>query len=425
MLIAINLTKPIARLVAILATAAAGVLLGALALQQVVVGVLVDERVAVPRPWLEAGLRYAPASAPLLARLAESQMAEGEVDFANCEAHARRAANLSPWDYRHQLLLASIEEAKGDRAAAEPYLRTALTLAPRYTEVHWRMANLLVRQGRVSAALAEFRLATAADRSLLPATFDLIWYASGHKLGALTAAMPDDAPSEMALAQFLFKQGAVPEALRMFREIDYNQRRALPESAALIEGLIARGNVDLARSLWAELISPNQSLPPLSNGSFENDVVTNLSHFDWAIRPSEYLRPAIDAATAHDGARSLRLEFTGRDTLRLNGEVKQLVVVRPQARYRLEFYVKARDFASPEGPRLAIAHSRTGAEVAVSAPIAEGSYDWQRVTLDFAAPADWGGLILTLKRIPKFSYDEPTRGTLWLDDFKLTELSNR
>ena len=87
--------------------------------------------------------------------------------------------------------------------------------------------------------------------------------------------------------------------------------------------------------------------------------------------------------------------------------------------------MKARDFVSPEGPRLVIAHSRTSAEIARSAPIAEGIYDWQRVTLEFVAPADWGALLLTIKRTPKFSYDEPTRGALWLDDFTLSELNDK
>src|SRR5581483_8255125 len=106
-------------------------------------------------------------------------------------------------------------------------------------------------------------------------------------------------------------------------------------------------------------------------------------------------------------------------------EIKQLIVVQPQARYRLEFYVRARDFDSPEGPRLTIAHSRTGAEIAASAPLAQGSYDWQLVRLEFAAPADWGALVISLQRQPKFSYDEPTRGTLWLDDFTVTEVSSK
>lgn len=425
MILNITLDKHAARFMLMLATAAVCALLGALALQQAINGILIDERVAVPHEWLAAGLRYAPNSARLLARLAETELAEDDVDLASCEARARRAANLSPWDYQHQLLLASVEEAKGDRAAAEQYLRAARELAPNYTEVHWRLANLLVRQGRVAPALVEFRKVTAADRSLLPATFDLIWYASGRKAEALAAVTANDAPAQIILAQFLFKQAAIADAVKVFRAMDSQARRSLPESAALIDGLIARGNVDLARDLWLELVDQNQpsTAPLVWNGDFETDTANGLAQFDWAINPSDYLRAIIDRATSHGGSRSLRLEFTGRDTLRLNGEIKQLVVVRPQSRYRLEVYVKARDFVSPEGPRLVVAHSRTNTEIARSAPLAEGSYDWQRVTLEFVAPADWNALLLTIKRIPKFSYDEPTRGALWLDDFTLSELN--
>jgi tetratricopeptide (TPR) repeat protein len=424
MILNITLDKRTARFMLMAATAAVCALLGALALQQAINGILIDERVAVPREWLAAGLRYAPNSARLLARLAETELAEDDVDLASCAARARRAANLSPWDYQHQLLLASVEEARGDRAAAEQYLRAARELAPNYTEVHWRLANLLVRQGRVAPALAEFRKVTAADRALLPATFDLLWYASGRKVEALAAVTADEAAAQIVLAQFLFKQAAIADAVKVFRAID-NQARRLPESAALIDGLVARGNVDLARDLWLELAGQNQPSPaPLVwNGDFETDSANGLAQFDWAITPSDYLRAIIDPATSHGGSRSLRLEFTGRDTLRLNGEIKQLVVVRPQSRYRLEFYVKARDFVSPEGPRLVVAHSRTNTEIARSAPLVEGSYDWQRMTLEFVAPADWNALLLTIKRIPKFSYDEPTRGALWLDDFTLSELN--
>src|SRR6185295_891816 len=125
MILNIALDKRSARFMLMAATAAVCALLGALALQQAINGILIDERVAVPREWLTAGLRYAPNSARLLARLAETELAEDDVDLASCAARARRAANLSPWDYQNQLLLASVEEAKGDRAAAEQYLRAA------------------------------------------------------------------------------------------------------------------------------------------------------------------------------------------------------------------------------------------------------------------------------------------------------------
>jgi len=30
-------------------------------------------------------------------------------------------------------------------------------------------------------------------------------------------------------------------------------------------------------------------------------------------------------------------------------------------------------------------------------------------------------VLISIKRKPKFSYDEPTRGTVWFDDFSLKE----
>ena len=63
------------------------------------------------------------------------------------------------------------------------------------------------------------------------------------------------------------------------------------------------------------------------------------------------------------------------------------------------------------------------AQVAVSDPISAGSNDWQPVTLDFTAPPWAGTLLISIRRIPKFSYDNPTTGTIWFDDFALVEAS--
>ena len=66
---------------------------------------------------------------------------------------------------------------------------------------------------------------------------------------------------------------------------------------------------------------------------------------------------------------------------------------------------------------------------ATSSPVAGDEQGWQRLTMEFVAPesadkAATGGQILTLtiSRKPKFSYDEPTRGTVWFDDFTLREV---
>ena len=90
-------------------------------------------------------------------------------------------------------------------------------------------------------------------------------------------------------------------------------------------------------------------------------------------------------------------------------------------RYRLECFVKTNQLDTPEGPQIVVAN-QSGEWIAASDPIVPATDDWRPLSLDFTAPADQTGCVLltvSVKRKPKFSYDEPTRGTIWLDDFSL------
>jgi hypothetical protein len=390
-----------------------------------IAGVLTDDRVTPSRELLVWGLGSAPDSALLQARLAGAQMFDDDRDLSEMEARALRAINISPWDYRHRLLLATIREAAGDREAAEAALRDALALAPNYTDVHWRLANLLIRQGKLGASITEFRKAVSANPAHLPATLDLIWRTSGENLAAVKAVTPVAPRHRLLLAHFLLNQKRPREAVEVFGQIDVKARLASPDSPPFIGGLIARGHRAVAREAWINLVGGEHPGPLVWNGGFESNILAQFSHFDWVIIPSEYARLSVDDRVAHAGSRSLRIDFLGRDTTRLVGEIKQLLVVRPGARYRLEFFVKADGLQSPEGPRVVVMDGGLTKEVAASEPIASGSYDWQKVALDFTAPAGSDAVVIYFKRVPEFSYDEPTRGTVWFDDFTLTEVSGK
>jgi hypothetical protein len=150
-------------------------------------------------------------------------------------------------------------------------------------------------------------------------------------------------------------------------------------------------------------------------------VPTGLAQFDWAISPSNFARVAVDTAYARTGAHSLRVDFLNRDTTRLDGEVRQLIPARAGARYRLSCFVKTEGLVTTEGPRIVVEDRKTSKAVAESEAVAAGSNDWASLTLDFIAPAGSTALIIKIKRLPRFSYDEPMRGSIWFDDFTLTE----
>ena len=388
------------------------------------VNLLTDPRVSAPKQLLTAAIAYLPNSAPLNARLAQAEMMEEDRDLSSIEKRVARAVDHSPWDYRQRLLLATVKEAAGDRAAAEQALQEALLLAPNYPEVHWRLANLLLREGKLSKSVSEFRAATSSNKSLLPGTLDLLWRVSAGNLNVAQAVTPSDPASRLVLAQFLLRQFRANEAITVFGDIDRDPLILLPDSSAFINSLMAEGHLEEARALWAWLVSGDDSQPaPLGiwNGSFESDLSSKLAQFDWAITRSDYALPSIDTTVARTGSRSLRVDFAGRDTTRLDGQIKQIIVVRAGGKYRLECYAKSERLETPEGPRVVVMDITSTKEIASSDAVAAGTNDWRRIAIDFSTPTSARAVVVGIKRVPKFSYDKPTRGTVWFDDFALIE----
>ncbi|HWN98583.1 MAG TPA: tetratricopeptide repeat protein [Blastocatellia bacterium] len=397
---------------------------------QFVIGTLADDRLPVSRNLLAIPLERFPNSARLNARFAQNEVVESERDLERAELYSLRAINLSPYDYKPRLTLASAKEASGDRAAAEEALKQALELAPSNGGVHWRMANLLVREGKVAESLDHFKAAIDYDGELLGATLDLIWRASRGNVDALTSVTGDDPKKQLKLARFLLQQSQVDQAIAVLACVDRSTRLTSPDSPAFLNSLIAAGQFGVAHGLWSSLVGADGaggSSPEtlIWNGGFESDILKDFAQFDWSFSTSEYARLNIDATVAHSGSRSLKIAFAGRDTTNLDNGIKQLVVVQPGASYNIECFVKTSDLETPEGPKIVVTDGVTGELIASSAQVAAGSSDWKSLSMGFVAPpAKSGGssaVYVSIKRKPKYSYDEPTKGSVWFDDFKITK----
>lgn len=427
MFIELSLNRPAARIALLAGVLAGCTLLGLVVFANFLIDAFADERASVSPDVLGVASSYFPTSARLHARLAEAEMEEDEQrDLELTRFHASRAVALSPSNYNNRMLLANIDESTGDRAAAEDSLKIALRLAPFNKEIHWRLANLLLREGKLSESVDEFRFAVSVDPSYLPSTLELIWPASGGNVQALEQVAGDGILARLALAQFLLKRVRVSDAASVFSKIDPRARYDTPEGSAFVAALIKMGYLELARALWTDLAGPGKPDRPLVwNSGFESDVIPGFSHFDWMITSNPFARISIDAGVAHSGNRSLKIDFTGRDTARLDDEIKQLIVVAPGAHYRLRCYVKTEDLVTPEGPRIVLVDQKSQTSIVSSDAISPGSNDWTPLSVDFAVPESSRAVLVSIKRIPKFSYDKPTSGTVWIDDFALTELPDK
>lgn len=449
MVFRLSLDSPAKRVAAMAVTVTACCLLAFQAASNFIIGALIDQRIGLSRDSSKASFILAPltdervgispealtaaanhfSNSPRLeARLAEAQMMEGSRDLVAAELHGLRAVSLSPYSYTLRMLLATIEEAKGDSRAVEQSLRQAVALAPNNIEVHSRLANLLLVNGNLAEALEEFRRASASNTSFLLEAFDSVWAASGGSLNAMEVVAGTEPKDRIKLARFLLEQSQTEEAVKIFSGIDRNDRLNSPDSSAFLNLLIVTGHMEQARNLWIEQMSGDQAPRANSmliwNGSFETDIQKNFSQFDWTSNASDYARISIDARASRTGTRSLRIDFLGRNTTRLDGEIKQVVTVHLGTRYKLECYVKTERFVTPEGPQIVVTDT-SGNWLAASSPVAAGSSDWTRVAIEFTAPARASdsapAVYVSVKRKPKFSFDEPTRGTIWLDDFEMKE----
>ena len=419
-----SVNKIAARLAIAVATLTACSLLVFAIVSNFIVGVLTDERVTFSSDTLAAASGYYANSPRLHARLAA--VLEQERDSARAEDSAFRATRLSPHNFNYRVLLAAIKESRGDLVEAEQSLRAALALAPNKTEVHWQLANVLLRQTNLDQAIEEFRTAAALNPSLLPVTLNLVWRASGGDLDAVEAIASGEPGARLALAQFLLKQGEVQHAADVFGQLKANALLVSREAGAFLNDLVAAGHLRLAHDLWSAAIgdAANQLI---SNGSFEAEIPRDFAQFDWITYDNDYVKIRIGKGASRTGARSLRIDFVGRDTSRLENEIRQSIIVRPGARYRIDCYANAERLVGPEGPRVAVTSATSSEWIAASGPVAPGEIGWQHVVLEFTAPRATNGkspaLFVTIKRRPRFSYDEPTRGTVYFDDFMVTELA--
>lgn len=423
MIIHFSINTIFSKLMVILLSVIIFVVIAGTAAWYLVLGTLTDDRITIPQNVLAAGVQYLPNSPRLQARLANSEIQGADRDLNQAEIHIRRAIELLPGEYTYHLLLASILESQGNREEAEKSYRTALSLAPNYLEVHWRLANNLVRQGKINESIEHFRIAASGNLGLLPNAYDLIWTLSNGNIATLKA-ITDPAPkAQLMLADFLVRQSSFTEAANIYRRIDRLSRRAEPESVSIINGLIAANQLPLAHELWSDVINedPNKVAPLIWNGSFESAINPALNQFDWNFKDNEYARIVIDPQNGHSGSNALRLTFLGKDTARIDGEIKQHLVLKSGKKYRLECQYKTRELITSLGPRIVISDPAAKNVIAASEPLPEGTRNWQAISLEFTVPASAPDVLLQIQRLPKYSYDDPSRGVVWFDDFVLKE----
>lgn len=440
--IKLNFEPSINRWLLILVAGLLSGLLASFALIQFTIQTVADPSLDVSRAVLEAASNYFPSASVLQARLA-ANLIEARIDEAQTHeqvaelayAHAQRAVQLAPKVFENQVLLAVTAEARGDLPMAETALQQAVQLAPQRSSVQWRLANLWLRMGKDNEASALLGQVVQRQPTYLPEALGLLWQTTQGNVARVQTLIGPPVNHQLEFCRFLIAQEQFESAAQVFGALNSpalldkqtDEQKAQTERSLrgqILTQLINAGKTESAAQLWQQAFAKADEWGngKIWNGDFERPIQKEFTQFDWNLTSNNRVRVLVANDAAHGGRQALKLSYLGKETTRLASEIRQLVLVQPGKRYRLEFFWRAEALVSPDGPYVALVRNDNQTEVAASAPVRNGSTDWQAGVVEFQAPASLTSLSIAIKQTPKFSYTEPTKGAVWFDDFQLREL---
>ncbi|HEX8920019.1 MAG TPA: carbohydrate binding domain-containing protein, partial [Pyrinomonadaceae bacterium] len=335
-----------------------------------------------------------------------------------------RTVALRPRDYFLWLELGRARDMNDDEQGALAALEQAVKLAPAYAQPRWQLGNVLFRAGRVEEAFREMRHAALSDLTLLPNLIDLAWGATGgDALAVEQIIQPERKSWRIALAKYFVRRGQTSEALAQFRlagGISEEDRQAL------LKDLFTARRYTEAYEVWATDRDKRKSGSAfIIDGSFEDRISRDNSGFGWQLaRDTQTLRVSVDSSNPHSGKQSLRLDFQG-DSNPSQSILTQLILVEPNARYRLSFAVRTEELVTGGLPLFIVSDAGTkeSKQLAQSSQFKQSSAGWQEYTVDLTTEKTTSAVLISLRRQNCSSGPCPIFGRLWLDDFIIRRVS--
>jgi hypothetical protein len=393
--------------------------------------ILLSGRAAVSRALgnhsiLTANLATADISVQLGSSDPEAHLKRAEVLYHRGESgealrEIEHATSLRPRDYHLWLSLGVLRDQVEDSEGALVAFNESVRLAPYYAQPRWQRGNLLLRLGRFDEAFADLRLAATSNSELAPNVIDIAW---GISKGdpAETERMVHVANDRvrMAFAYFLASHGRADDAVKQFQAVG---EASVKDRRELVRRLINAGAFKEAFAVWRTGVSEIRVTEgEVFDGSFEGELNLNELGFGWRVQSRAGVRMSQDTTKPREGARSLRIEFSG-DSSPGAPLISQLVVLEPETKYRLTFASRSREIVSGALPLIVVYEAaREGARLGQSAPVPQGTGNWETVSFDFTTRDTTGAVSVTLEREHCSTLPCPIFGTFWLDSLSMEAL---
>jgi tetratricopeptide (TPR) repeat protein len=349
-------------------------------------------------------------------------------DLSQAVFYYRRAVETNPRSDQYWMDLADAYEGLGQTPRAQEAFEKAQSAHPISSEVAWRYGNFLLRQKNDAQAFAEMRRALVTQPDLTVQAVSESSKAIGDVPRILKEVLlPENRYYQPALDYFV-AQHQTDAALMVWDQMPgLTPAPEMPRIVPLINELIGQQQSEDAGKVWRQALQAsgwpqNSSGDPslVFNGGFEHEVLGG--GFDWREDPVPGATFGSDDNVVHTGASSLRITFDGSTNLDFQN-LRQFCPVEPKHHYHFAAYLRLAGISTDSGPRFAIYDPfHTGAPQILS-PNLTGDLAWSLVDQDLITGPETHFLVIALRRVPSFKFDNKLNGTVWIDDVSLVPVA--
>jgi hypothetical protein len=157
----------------------------------------------------------------------------------------------------------------------------------------------------------------------------------------------------------------------------------------------------------------------MTNGGFEKEKILG-GGFDWKIEKVPGADTSFDLSSALEGKRSVKIVFNGKENVDFY-HIYQYVPLKPNTEYVLKANMKTQAVTTKSGLKIEI--SGIGPAFYKASDPLVGDNEWRELMVAFRTPPQSQGGLVRIRRERTDKFDRFISGTVWIDNFSLTEKS--
>ncbi|MFO8152554.1 tetratricopeptide repeat protein [Thioalkalivibrio sp.] len=295
------------------------------------------------------------------------------------------------------------------------HLEAAVAVQPGHREGRWRAATLAQLLGEPDRAAVHLRRWLEGQ----PRATGQVLFAAGRWIqdpdALLDRVVPEGEAYLSAVLRYAREHGRTALARAAWERLP--RPRPAGDAALLdfVDLALGEGDVEAAMTAWSETY-PDYRPGQVPNGDFLHPVGSGRA-LEWDTRMPAGSQAILDTRRLVSEPASLRLEFDGKETLRLMRPSIRVPVTANPGGWVLSGHWRAERLTTRALPYLDV---RPGNGDPVRVDVPAPSFDWKPFRVEIAGSDQPSLLHLRLRRDPSVHhFDRFLAGTVWLDALRL------